>query len=294
MRAVSRMGGRLLAAAWRSCRVTRSTGQCAILVIRKQYLRRWAGRATVEVLALAEGAHMRLRIEACLVACLAGASPTLANTAIETETAQIGKKGDIGISQSVEYEKATDGTAAGTLTQFEYGITDRSEILIEPFFHLWEFPDDGPRAEGRGDLEITPSYMVLLEKGWIPAILVATKIKVPTGSKEVGGTGKYDYFPYLIFGQHALGWTFNANLGVNFAAPPEGGAPDQTVVWDLETEREFGKVTWFLETYSAEDAVKTVSTALQYEFTEHFNAFLAVGYTIDDAIIVRPGINLEF
>lgn len=59
---------------------------------------------------------------------------TLADTAIETETAQIGEQGEIGVSQSLEYEKATDGYHMGTLTQFEYGITDRSEILIEPFF----------------------------------------------------------------------------------------------------------------------------------------------------------------
>jgi hypothetical protein len=223
------------------------------------------------------------------------ATSALADTAIETETAQIGKKGEIGISQSIEYEKAKDGSAAGTLTQFEYGISDRSEILIEPFFHLWEFPDDGPRAEGRGDLEITPSYMVVLEKGGVPAILVACKVKVPTGSREVGGTGKYDYYPYLIFGQHARGWTFNANLGVNFAGSAEGGDPEQTVVWDLETEHEIAdKLTLFLETYSAEDAVKSVSTALEYQFTTHFNAFFAIAYTEEHSVIVRPGINLEF
>lgn len=230
-----------------------------------------------------------------IIALALGATTAFADTAIETETAQIGKKGDIGISQSVEYEKATDGTAVGTLTQFEYGLSDRSEILIEPFFHLWEFPDDGPRAEGRGDLEVTGSYMVVLEKNWVPAILVACKVKVPTGSKEVGGTGKYDYYPYLIFGQHAGAWTFNANLGVNFAASPEGGDPEQTVVWDLETEHEVtDKWTLFFEVYSAEEAVKSVSTAAEYQFSKHFNAFLAAAYTEENSVILRPGINLEF
>ena len=85
------------------------------------------------------------------------------------------------------------------------------------------------------------------------------------------------------------------NLGVNFASSPEGGDPEQTVVWDLETEHEIAdKLTIFLETYSAEDAVKSGSTALEYQFSEHFNAFLAVGYTEEHSVIVRPGINLQF
>lgn len=54
----------------------------------------------------------------------------------------------------------------------------------------------------------------------------------------MGGTKKYDYFPYLILGQHYGNWIFNANIGVNFAHPAEGGAVERTVIWDLETERE--------------------------------------------------------
>src|SRR5689334_13743758 len=100
-----------------------------------------------------------------------GSVPVHANTAIETETAQLGKQGEIGTSNSLEYEHAKDGTSFGTLTQFEYAITDRSEILIEPFFQHWERPDGGPNQHGLGDLEITPSYMVVVEDGWIPAIV---------------------------------------------------------------------------------------------------------------------------
>jgi hypothetical protein len=222
-------------------------------------------------------------------------SSVFANTAIETETAQIGKKGDIGFSQSVEFETSGDGKNVGTLTQFEYGISDRSEILIEPFFYEAFFPKDGDKIDGTGDLEITPSYMVVLEDAWIPAILVAFKLKVPTASKAMEGTGKFDYFPYLIFGQHALGWTFNANLGVNFVTPEEGGPFEKTVVWDLEAEREFhDKWTVFLETFSAEDGVPSVSTALQYQLSGHLSAFTAVGYSKEKSLIVRPGVNIEF
>ncbi len=37
----------------------------------------------------------------------------------------------------------------------------------------------------------------------------------------------------------------------------------------------------FAELFSAEEGIKTVSTALEYPFTEHFNAFTAVGYDED-------------
>ncbi len=230
-----------------------------------------------------------------LALCALTTPAVFANTAIETETAQIGAKGDIGFSQSVEYAKARDGKSGGTLTQFEYGITDRTEILIEPFFYQFDSPDDGEKVHGVGDLEITPSYKFLLEDGLIPDILIAAKIKVPTASTKTGGTRKYDFFPYLIFGQHYEAWTFNANLGVNFAKPAEGGSYQRKVIWDLEAEHGFAENwTAFFEVYSAEEGIKTVSSAVQYQFGKHFNAFLAVGYTEDHEVIVRPGFNLEF
>ncbi len=46
--------------------------------------------------------------------------------------------------------------------------------------------------------------------------------------------------------------------------------------------------------YSAEDGIKTVSTAAQYQLAKHFNAFVAVGYTEEHELIIRPGFNIEF
>lgn len=219
-----------------------------------------------------------------------------ADTAIETETAQIGHQGEIGISNSLEFEKATDGKAMGTLSQVEYGITDRSEILIEPFFQVWEFPDDGPSVHGMGDLELTPSYEFLLEDGWVPALLAAFKLKVPTGSKKLSdSTGKFDYYPYLILGQHLGGWILNANLGVDFITPPKGSGMDHQLVWDVEFERQFfGSLTWFIEGYTDESGVAAGSTALEYAFNDTINAFVAFSYDAEKAVIVRPGFNLDF
>src|SRR6478736_1545935 len=160
----------------------------------------------------------------------AGSAIAYADTAIETETAQIGKKGEGNFSQAFEFEDGKDGSAQGTLTQIEYGLSDRGEILIEPFLFVRLSTEGDPTETGMGDLEITPSYMIVKEDGWTPAVLLAFKVKVPTGAKNVEGTGKFDYFPYVIFGQHVGAWTLNANLGVNFAKPQEGGSFDKTVV----------------------------------------------------------------
>lgn len=174
-------------------------------------------------------------------------------------------------------------------------MSDRSEILIEPFFYTWDHPKDESKVDGLGDLEITPSYEVVLEDHWVPAILTALKVKIPTGSEKAGSSGKFDYMPYLIFGQHYGGWTFNANLGMNFVSLPDGEGFGRTTTWCLETEREIApRLTNFLEVFSTEDHVQTASTALEYQWNEHLNTFGAVGYTKEHEAIFRLGFNLGY
>lgn len=230
-----------------------------------------------------------------LMSCVI-AMPAKADTAIETETAQLGKKGEIGISQAYEYAKADDGTSGGTLTQFEYAISDRAEILVEPFFYTWDHPDGEDKVSGLGDLEITPSYEFVTEDNWRPAIVAAFKLKVPTGAEEAGSTGKFDYMPYLIFGQHYAGFTFNANIGVNITTPEDSSESyGKTTTWALEAEREIlPNTTMFVEGFSTEDNVKTVSTAVEYQWTKQFNTFVAAGRTEENEDIFRVGMNFEF
>jgi len=237
-----------------------------------------------------------LRLSAIIAILTTGYSLfAFADTAIETEAAQIGKQGEIGISQSYEYAKAKDGKSGGTLTQFEYGLSDRAEILIEPFFYVWEHPDGESKVDGLGDLEITPSYEFVTEDNGMPAMLAAFKLKVPTGSKDAGGSGKFDYMPYIILGQHYAGWTFNVNLGVNIVTPTDGGKYEKVATWAVETEREImPNLTLLLEAFSTEDNVNTISTALEYQVSKDFNVFGAAGYTEENEAILRAGFNLDF
>ncbi len=227
---------------------------------------------------------------------------SLADTAIETETADLGKKGESNFSQSVQWEKSPDGKTLFTLNQYEYAITDRGEILIEPFFYEWDFPSDGPMVSGIGDLEVTPSYMVILEGAWMPAVVTAFKVKVPTARDKDIGTTKFDWYPYFIFGKHVGKLDFNANLGVNFfGQPDEGPHLDNQLIYDLAVQ---GYVTEHLQLIAevfgnsspsaGEDGTFAGSVAVEYEFGPHFNVFLASGYDTDKLFNLRPGFNIPF
>ena len=230
--------------------------------------------------------------------------PLRADTVLETETAELGKKGEITISNSIQLEHTPDGRTQFSLTQFEYAFSDRAEILFEPFFQQWEHPKGGKSFHGAGDLEITPSYMIYLddEKSWAPAIVLAFKVKVPTARNRDIGTGKYDYYPYVIFGKKFGHWLFNANLGVNFFGQTDGEPYRKNqLIYDFSVEREITpKWSIYAEVFGntkPEVGVRGTfagAIATEYKFTEHFNAFVSVGYDTDRTFNVRPGFNFVF
>jgi hypothetical protein len=239
---------------------------------------------------------------ACLCLFAMSATQSRADIALETETGDLGRKGESNFSQGVQFEKAPDGETAFLLNQYEYGITDRAEILIEPFLYEVDFPADGKMFGGLGDLEITPSYMVILEGRWNPAVVTSFKIKVPTAQNRDIGTGKFDYYPYFIFGKHIGTLDLNANLGVTFFGQPEEGPHlDNELIYDLalqfpitEQLQVIGEVFGNSAATADENGTFAGSAALEYEITKHFNAFVAVGYDTDKLFNIRPGFNIPF
>ncbi len=229
--------------------------------------------------------------------------PLHADTVLETETAELGRKGEGLFSFSVQFEKDKDGnTTQFTLTQLEYALSDRAEILIEPFFQEWDQPKGAKRFHGAGDLEITPSYMIVLEKPYIPAIVLAFKLKVPTARNRDIGTGKYDYLPYIIFGKTYGKWVFNVNIGYNFiTSPSKDEHLNNQFIYDFSVERKItDKWSIFAEVFAnsspASGSRGTFSGAIatEYQFGNHFNAFVSVGYDTDRLFNVRPGFNIPF
>ncbi len=248
--------------------------------------------------------HSR-RLLTALSAGLALSLPLRADIVLETETAELGKKGEITISNGVQFERERDGSrTAFTLTQFEYAITDRAEILIEPFFQEWGKPKGGESFHGMGDLEITPSYMIVLddEKGWRPAVVLAFKVKVPTAKNRDIGSGLFDYYPYVILGKKFSHWILNANLGVDFIGRhADDHETKNQLIYDFSVEREItDKWSVYAEVFgNSKAAAGDVGTfagavATEYKFTEHFNVFISVGYDSDHLFNMRPGFNFVF
>lgn len=227
-----------------------------------------------------------------------------ADLVLETETAELGKQGDGLFSAAIQVERAKDGsTAYFTLNQFEYGVTDRAEILIEPFFYEWDRPKGGPSYSGVGDLEVTPSYMMVLDdpNSWIPAAVAAFKLKVPTATNRDIGTGEFDYQPYIILGKTIGWWTCNANFGYDFVTSPAHEPLKNQFIYDFSIQTKLTeKLTVFAEVFDNSSPAKGESgtfagaVAAEYEFNKNFNVFTSIGYDTDDVVTVRSGFNLEF
>lgn len=236
-------------------------------------------------------------------ASLAGlGAPAYADTVLETETAQLGKKGDSLISASVQFETSkTEGQTQFSLNQYEYALSDRAELLIEPFFYEHTHPKEGDSVHGMGDLEITPSYLVLPEEKYGVATLVAFKLKVPTATHDLG-TGKFDYQPYIILGKtFGDNWILNANIGYDFVTSPDDQKLKNQAILDFSVERKLSDtLSVYAETFynskASDDESSNVSGAIatEYHFTKHFNAFVSVGYDSHHLFNVRPGFNFEF
>lgn len=249
---------------------------------------------------------LRILFHTTVAVVLLGAlgSTARADLVLETETAELGKQGEFTISTGVQFERERDGSRTiFTLNQIEYAVTDRAEILIEPFFQEWDHPKGEKSFHGMGDLEITPSYMVVLDdpKTWYPAVVLAFKLKVPTARNRDIGTGKCDYLPYIILGKTIGDWVFNANFGYNFVTSPGDEPLKNQFIYDFSVERKITeKWSVFAEIFAnsspatGQTGTFAAAIATEYKFTEHFNAFVSVGYDTDHLVNLRPGFNFEF
>lgn len=247
---------------------------------------------------------MTLRIAAvgCLAPLVAAlicgiATPARADLVLETETAQIGKKGEGNLSNALQIERDSGGKTYLTETQLEYGINDKTEILIEPFFYEKQFPKGGPSVQGMGDVEVTLSYMVITENGMRPAFLIAQKIKFPTATHDIG-TGKADYTSYVIIGKTWGEVQLNINLGYQFTGKIASADLKNQFIWDASLDFPVApKTRLYAEAFgnsSPESGVKAtqaVSFGVERQLTKHVNVFTAVGDDTDHVKVGRIGLN---
>ena len=149
------------------------------------------------------------------------------------------RPGHFELSAATEFQAAPDGQEYAVPLAFEFGLIDRLEVLIEPVAFTSIQHKGTPPANGLGDLEATLTYLVLEEKGPLPAFALAGEVKFPTATNRQIGSGKYDYRLYAVASKRVGDFDLHFNLGYNVIGAPEGSRTRNPI------DAEFG-VEWFV------------------------------------------------
>lgn len=159
-----------------------------------------------------------------------------AQAPLETEPARPLKKGVVEIQSAFEYQTSKEGKEIAVPFAFEYGITDRLTILVEPIFYTGIHPKAGTRATSLGDTEITLSYLFAKETKRRPALSIAGEIKLPTTKNPLIGTGKTDFAAFLYASKKFGKFETNLNVGYTFVGKPRNFTASNTLNLAFSTE----------------------------------------------------------
>ena len=145
---------------------------------------------------------------------------------LETETARLRLPGAVQGGLNYEFQTSAEGHESAVPFLFEYGITDRLELAVEPVAATRIRPRVGPKAAGFGDTEMTLTYLAMRESRSFPALAFAGEIKFGTARNPLIGTGEPDYAAYLIASKRFGRLDTHFNLTYTFVGQPPG--PEMT------------------------------------------------------------------
>lgn len=153
-----------------------------------------------------------------------GATPFAfaASQTLETETVRLLPAKGIKFGGNFERQTSSEGRETAVPMFFEVGLSDRTELVIEPVAYAGVRPKVGPRATGVGDLEITLVERVFAETPSRPAIALAGEVKVPLARNQLLGTGKTDFAGYFIASKRFGRLDTHANIGYTVVGRPVG------------------------------------------------------------------------
>jgi hypothetical protein len=161
----------------------------------------------------------------------------IAGPPLETETARLLNAGTFEIQTAVEYQTSkNNGDEYAFPLEFEYGITDDLQLLVEPVAYTAILPKVGHDSTGFGDIETTLFYRFLDEKPYAPALAIAGEIKFPTANSNQIGTGEFDYTPYLVASKKFGAFDTHLNIGYSFIGAPSGTKVRNTFNYAFATE----------------------------------------------------------
>ena len=234
---------------------------------------------------------------------------------LETETARLRRKGAVQLGANFEYQTSSEGRESAIPFVFEYGITDRLELVVEPVAATQIRPKSGTRASGAGDTELTLQYLIAHEGKW-PALALGGEIKFPTARNSLIGTGRTDFAGILIASKRLGNVDTHLNLVYTFVGQPNGAALSNTVGGAVAVmvplARRFRAYSEFLATTSAGGGegdtlpiptTSIVPEAAGQEFVGTVGVgvylnpkwFLSFGVSYDNthAVLFRPGITFR-
>ncbi len=238
---------------------------------------------------------------------------------LETETARTLKAGKFEFSSSFEYQMSSEGKEQALPMAFEYGVTDKLEIMVEPVFYTAILPDSGSNSIGIGDLEVTLNYKFFSEKDLLPAFAIAGEVKIPTAKNRQIGTGEADYAGYFIMSKKIHDLDIHLNMGYTVVGQPTGVTLDNLYSFALAAEYYFSEGLQIVaETYGntssfSEGGSEAVITGaenkvipeasggelvgalgLRYFWHPKIGVALGLSYDNNNAIMFAPGLLIHF
>lgn len=175
---------------------------------------------------------------ACVLALgtLAAARGVLAGQPLETESTRLIPAHRFEVELGCEVQSSSFGRETTLPFALGYGITDRLELLVEPVPYTSIHDPAGVLAHGQGDLEVTLTSRVRVERPRAPALALAAEIKLPVAESPVIGSDKTDVTAWLIASKQAGRWDTHANLGYTWVGKPPGADVQNVYSFGLAEE----------------------------------------------------------
>jgi len=140
---------------------------------------------------------------------------------LETETARLLPVHWWKVGNAFELQSSSEGTEAAIPFAFEYGLSDRLELLVEPVPYTAIRPNAGRHATGAGDIEATITGLVRHETPSFPALALAGEVKFATARDSLIGSGEPDYSAFLIASKRFGSFDAHVNLAYTIVGRPD-------------------------------------------------------------------------
>jgi hypothetical protein len=146
---------------------------------------------------------------------------------LSTDDAWTVEKGQFQLETGFDFTRQDnhDREISPSLT-LSYGLLENMDMGISSSY-LFVRPKEEENEDGLGDTEIKLKYRLLGKKIWMPALVIAGKVKIPTASDSKGlGSGKADFGINAVFTKE-LGKRLVLHLNLGYTFIGEHGADNE-------------------------------------------------------------------